>query len=303
MPQAPRDGALRAVLPAKGLVKILGAHMSIAGGVDLAVGRGAQVGCDAIQMFTKSSNQWRAKPLSADEVARFASARREKGISRVVAHDCYLINMASPDDALYARSMDSFGEELDRCEILGIPYLVAHPGSHVGSGEQAGISRIVSALDKLLAQRPAHKVQVLLETTAGQGHSVGHRFEHLREILERMKQGDRAGVCIDTCHVFAAGYDLRTEKGYHQVMEEFDRVVGLGRVRAFHLNDCKKDLGCRVDRHEHIGKGYLGVDAFRWLMNDPRFEDVPMLLETPKGDDCAEDRVNLALLRSLEKAA
>ena len=273
--------------------------MSIAGGVDLAIDRGAAVGCDAVQMFTKSSSQWRAKPLSADDVARFTAARLTRKMSRVVAHDCYLINMASPDDALYAKSMASFGEELDRCETLGIPYLVAHPGSHVGSGEEAGIARIASALNRLLAQRPGRDVMVLLETTAGQGHSVGHKFEHLRAILDALETPDRVGVCIDTCHIFAAGYDLRTEKGYHDVMRRFDRIVGLEKVRAFHLNDCKKDLGCRVDRHEHIGRGYLGTDPFRWLMNDPRFEEVPMLLETPKGEDCAEDRVNLALLRSL----
>jgi deoxyribonuclease-4 len=280
-------------------MKILGAHMSIAGGVDLAVGRGADVGCDTIQIFTKSSNQWKAKPLAPEEVLRFKAGLVERRIAPAVAHDCYLINLASPDDALYEKSIASFGEELDRCEILGVPYLVTHPGSHVGSGEEAGISRIAGALDRLLHDRPGQRVRVLLETTAGQGSSVGHKFEHLRAILDRLASPERVGVCIDTCHVFAAGYDLRTEKSYHEVMTSFDRIVGLDRVRAFHLNDCKKDLGCRVDRHEQIGAGYLGADAFRWLMNDPRFDDVPMILETPKGADCAEDRVNLALLRSL----
>jgi deoxyribonuclease-4 len=280
-------------------MKILGAHMSIAGGVDLAVGRGADVGCDAIQIFTKSSNQWKAKPLAPEEVLRFKAGLVERKIAPAVAHDCYLINLASPDDTLYEKSIASFGEELDRCEILGVPYLVTHPGSHVGSGEEAGIARIAGALDRLLRDRPGQRVKVLLETTAGQGSSVGHKFEHLRAILDRLVSPERVGVCIDTCHVFAAGYDLRTEKGYHEVMTSFDRIVGLDRVRAFHLNDCKKDLGCRVDRHEQIGAGYLGADAFKWLMNDSRFDDVPMILETPKGADCAEDRVNLALLRSL----
>lgn len=280
-------------------MKILGAHMSIEGGLDLAVTRGAAVGCDAIQLFTKSSNQWKARPLHDEEVRRFLAALDASKISPAVAHDSYLINLATPDEALYARSIASIGEELDRCETLGIPYLVTHPGSHVGSGEQAGITRIAVALNALMRERPRHRVRVLLETTAGQGTSVGHRFEHLEEILARLESPDRAGVCIDTCHVFAAGYDLRTERSYHEVMREFDRIVGLERVQAFHLNDCKKDLGCRVDRHEHIGKGYLGTDAFRWLMNDPRFDAVPMLLETPKGEDCAEDRVNLGVLRSL----
>jgi len=273
--------------------------MSIAGGVHLAVERGAKVGCDAVQLFTKSSNQWRAKPLDEQAILSFRQSQIERGISPVVAHDCYLINLASPDKELYEKSMAAFGEELDRCEALGIPYLVTHPGSHVGSGEEAGIGRVARALDELLAARPRHRVKVMLETTAGQGHSVGHRFEHLRGIRERLGSADRVGVCIDTCHIFAAGYDLRTERGYHSVMEEFDRIVGLSTVRAFHVNDCKKDLGCRVDRHEHIGKGFLGKDAFRWLMNDARFDGIPMLLETPKGADCAEDRVNLAVLRGL----
>jgi len=280
-------------------MKILGAHMSISGGVDLSISRGAEVGCDAIQIFTKSSNQWRARPLADGEVQRFRTGQIERGISPVLAHDCYLINLASPDDALYERSIASFGEELDRCEILGIPSLIAHPGSHVGSGEREGIARVASALNRLFSQRPGGRVRVLLETTAGQGSSVGHRFEHLAEILSRLETPDRAGVCLDTCHVFAAGYDLRSEKSYAAVMDQLDRALGLEQVRAFHLNDSKKDLGCRVDRHEHIGKGFLGLDPFRWLLNDPRFDGVPMFLETPKGEDYAEDRVNLALLRSL----
>ncbi|HET9482137.1 MAG TPA: deoxyribonuclease IV [Candidatus Polarisedimenticolia bacterium] len=283
-------------------MKILGAHMSIAGGPDLAIRRGAQTGCDAIQMFTKSSNQWRARPLAGDEIDRFRVARLETGIAPVVAHDCYLINLASPDDALYRRSIDSFGEELDRCEALDIPFLVAHPGAHVGAGEDFAIDRIASAVNGLLRSRPGHRVKVLLETTAGQGTSVGHRFEHLRAILDRLESADRAGVCLDTCHVFAAGYDLRTRKSYDAVMAEFDRIVGLEKIQAFHLNDCKKDLGCRVDRHEHLGRGFLGEDAFRWLMRDPRFDGIPMLLETPKGPDGAEDLVNLALLRRLQDA-
>ena len=283
-------------------MRVLGAHMSIAGGLDRAIMRGANVGCDAIQVFTKSSNQWRAKPLSDEDVSRFRGAQIEKGISPVVAHDSYLINLASPDDLLYQRSMGAFGEELDRCDLLGIPYLVTHPGSHVGSGEDAGIGRIARALNQMFSARPDQRVKVLLETTAGQGNSVGHRFEHLRAIIDQVEKPDRVAVCIDTCHIFAAGYDLRTERGYHDVMNEFDRIVGLGLVRAFHINDCKKDLGCRVDRHEHIGKGFLGVDAFRWLMNDSRFDGIPMLLETPKGDDCAEDLENLAVLRGLVAA-
>ena len=280
-------------------MRILGAHMSIAGGVDRALARGAEVGCEAIQMFNKSSNQWRAKPLTADEIGRFRSLQIEKGISPVVSHGSYLVNLASPDAAMYRRSINAFGEEIDRCEALGIPYLVTHPGSHMGAGAPEGLARVTAALDELLDARPAGHVSILLETTAGQGDNVGHRFEHLRTILEASRHPGRLGVCVDTCHIFAAGYDLRTPAGYDSVMGELDRIVGLSRVAAFHLNDCKKDLGCRVDRHEHIGKGKLGIEAFRCLMNDARFEGVPMLLETPKGEDCAEDRVNLALLRSL----
>jgi deoxyribonuclease-4 len=277
----------------------LGAHMSIAGGVDQSVERAAVAGCDALQLFTRNSNQWRAKPLDPAEVARFRELQEVKKIFPTVAHGSYLINLASPDPALYARSSAALGEEMDRCAVLGIPFLVTHPGSHMGAGEAEGIARIVSALDTLLDERPAQQVQVLLETTAGQGQCVGHRFEHLRDILGPLRHPGRVGVCIDTCHIFAAGYDIRTAEGYAEVMASFDSLVGLERVRAFHLNDCKKDLGCRVDRHEHIGKGFLGLEAFRHLLNDERFDGLPMLLETPKGPDLKEDIENLAVLRSL----
>ena len=280
-------------------MKLLGAHMSIAGGVDRAVERGARAGCQAIQIFTKSSNQWRAREIPREEIRRFRSGLESAGISAVVAHASYLINLASPDPALYGRSIEAFGAELDRCEMLGIPCLVVHPGSHKGAGERAGIERIAKGLDGLLRARRRQKVTVLLETTAGQGHCVGHRFEHLGKIMAAMRSARRVGVCVDTCHVFAAGYDIRSPGGYGAVIDDLDGAVGLDRVKAFHLNDSKKELHCRVDRHEHIGKGFIGVGAFRLLMNDPRFEDVPMVLETPKGADDAEDRENLALLRSL----
>lgn len=279
-------------------MRILGAHMSIAGGVHHAVERGAGAGCDAIAMFTKSSNQWRAKPLSAEEVSLFRERQIEHGISPAVAHDCYLINLGSPDPFLHKRSAEAFADEIDRCDLLGLPYLVLHPGAHMGAGIEAGIARIVSAIDATMRARPASRVRILFETTAGMGSSIGSRFEEMRAILERLERPERAGVCFDTCHVFAAGYDLSTEKGYHAVMENLDRVVGLERVRAFHLNDSKKGLGCRLDRHEHIGAGALGVTAFWCLMNDPRFDGVPMFLETPKGEDLAEDKVNLSLLRA-----
>lgn len=284
-------------------MKLLGAHMSIAGGVEKALVRGAEVGCAAIQIFTKNNNQWKASPLAASDISEFRKMQQETGIEHVMAHDSYLINLASPNPDLYDRSVAAFDEELDRCAALGIPYLIAHPGAHVGSGLEEGIERIASALNRLLPRRSKRKTSVLLETTAGQGSSIGHRFEHLRDIIDRLDAPDSVGVCVDTCHVFAAGYDLRKKKSYEAVWREFDTVVGLEKIRAFHLNDCKKDLGCRVDRHEHIGQGFLGEQAFGWLMNDRRFDGIPMVLETPKGKDHAEDRMNLAVLRGLMKRA
>jgi deoxyribonuclease-4 len=279
-------------------MSLLGAHMSIQGGVHRAIERGSEAGCDAIQLFTKSSNQWRARSLGEEEVGLFHRKRGEHGISEAVAHDCYLINLASPDPALHARSAAAFAEEIERCDRIGLSALIAHPGAHMGAGPEAGFDRIASAIDAAFDRTPDSKTLVLLETTAGMGTSVGHRFEHLRAIIDRVKRSDRMGVCVDTCHVFAAGYDISTEKGYHAVMEDLDRVVGLERVRAFHLNDSKKGLGCRLDRHEHIGAGALGVTAFWCLLNDRRFEGLPMVLETPKGEDLSEDRANLALLRA-----
>lgn len=279
-------------------MSLLGAHMSIQGGIHLAIERGAEIGCDAVQLFTKSSNQWRARSLDEEEVGLFREKRGEHGISEAVAHDCYLINLASPDPVLHARSVAAFSEEIERCDRIGLSALIAHPGAHMGSGIDAACDRIASAIDAALDRVRSSKTLVLLETTAGMGSSVGHRFEHLRAIIDRVKQPDRVGVCLDTCHVFAAGYDISTQRGYHAVMEEMDHVVGLDRVKAFHLNDSKRGLGCRLDRHEHIGMGALGVTAFWCLLNDPRFEKVPMVLETPKGEDLAEDRINLRLLRA-----
>jgi deoxyribonuclease-4 len=277
----------------------LGSHISIAGGVDRAVLTGREVGCEALQIFVKSSNQWRAAPFREGEVERFRANLESTGLGPVVAHDSYLINLCSPDDALWKKSQEAFLVELDRCETLGIPFLVTHPGSHVGSGEEAGLSRLIRAIDLVHAQRPDHKVTILLETTAGQGSGLGNRFEHLGAVIRGVDRPDRLGVCLDTCHVFAAGYDLRTPRTYRQTLEQFDAVVGLEKLMAIHLNDSKRELGSRVDRHEQIGKGRLGVEAFRLLVNDPRLAHVPMVLETPKGPDYAEDLVNLALLRSL----
>jgi deoxyribonuclease-4 len=277
----------------------LGAHQSIDGGLDRAVVRAREAGCEVLQVFTRNSNQWRAKSLAPEEIARFREALAREGIDGVSAHGSYLINMASPDEVLYRRSVEAFGTELDRCEALGIPSLIVHPGSHVGSGLEAGITRIVAALDEALAARPGAVTRVLLEVWAGQGSTIGGRFEEIGEILLRVREPGRVGVCFDTCHAFAAGYDLRTRAGYEETFATFDRAIGVGKIAAFHLNDSKADLGCRLDRHEHIGKGWIGLEAFRLLLNDPRFTRVPKYLETPKGLDLREDVENLAVLRAL----
>ncbi len=277
----------------------LGAHMSIAGGVDRAIERGHSIGCEAIQIFTKSSNQWRAAPLSDDVVERFHANRRETGIGPVVGHDTYLINLASPDPALWQKSVDAFVVEMERAQRMRLPYLVTHPGSHTGSGEEAGIRRVAEALDEIHARTPHVETMILMEITAGQGTSLGCTFEQLAEMIGLARRSERLGICFDTNHAFAAGYDFRTPETYAATFEAFDRILGLHRLRVFHLNDSKRDLGSRVDRHEHIGKGFIGLEAFRLLLNDPRFADRPMILETPKGPDLAEDVENLRVLRSL----
>jgi len=278
----------------------LGSHMSIAGGVDQAPLRGKEVGCDTIQVFTKSNRQWHAKRLTDREVEAFKANLAATGMGPVVAHDCYLINLAAPGGPLWKKSVAAFRMELERAERLGIPYLVTHPGSHVGAGEAEGIRRVAEALNALHAALPGHRVQVLLETTAGQGTSLGYRFEQLAAILDEVEQPDRVGICLDTCHVFAAGYDIRSQDGYRRTLEELDACLGLRRLKAIHLNDSKGGLGSRVDRHEHIGKGRLGLAPFRHLLNDPRLRRVPMILETPKDDDfITADRRNLARLRHL----
>jgi len=277
----------------------LGAHQSIEGGLDRAVVRAREAGCEVLQVFTRNSNQWKAKSLAPEEIARFKESLARERIGGVASHGSYLINMASPDEVLYRRSVDAFGLELDRCEALGIPSLILHPGSHLGTGVEAGTARIVAALDEALGARPGAATRVLLEVWAGQGHTIGGRFEEIGEILARVRDPGRIGVCFDTCHAFAAGYDLRTRAGYDETFASFDRAIGIGKIAAFHLNDSKAELGCRLDRHEHIGKGWIGLEAFRLLLNDPRFADVPKYLETPKGPDLAEDIENLAALRAL----
>ncbi len=278
---------------------LLGAHMSIAGGVGNALLAGKKVDCDTVQIFTKSSRQWAAKPYTREEIDQFRLNQKETGIATVVAHDSYLLNLGSPDGALRKRSVRAFIDELERCEMLGVVNLVAHPGAHVGAGEAAGIKTIAQSLDEVHRACPHYRTKVTLEITAGQGSNLGYRFEQIGAIIDAAKDGDRLRVCFDTEHAFAAGYDIRTKAGYERTFAEFDDAIGLDRLAVFHLNDSKKEFNSRVDRHEHIGKGYIGVGAFRLLLNDKRFWGLPMCLETPKGPDLEEDRTNLTLLRQL----
>ena len=277
----------------------LGAHESIAGGLYKAFHRAQSVGCETVQIFVKSNRAWAVKPLTEGDIARFKAQAEETGIQPVVGHASYLLNLGTPDESLWTRSRDTLTVELERCEALDVSYLVLHPGSHMGTGEEAGLARVAQALGEVHTATPGLRAQILLETTAGQGTGLGHRFEHLAWLIEHTPEGERLGVCLDTCHVFAAGYELRTPEGYAATMETFDRIVGLARLKAIHLNDSKGDLGSRRDRHEHIGKGCIGLEGFRHVLNDARLAGLPGLLETPKGDDLREDRENLAVLRSL----
>jgi deoxyribonuclease-4 len=278
---------------------LLGAHESTAGGVEKALERGLEVGCDTVQIFAKPPNRWVSKALAEENVAAFKNAVTTSGIWPVFAHSLYLINLASPEEDLWQKSLDALTDDVERCEMLGLPGLVLHPGSHKGSGEEAGLARISAGLDELHARLPGYRAQVWLEVTAGQGDHLGYRFEQLRAMIDAVQAPGRLGICFDTAHAFAAGYELRTRDGFDATWAEFDRVVGLGQLKAIHLNDSKKGLGTRVDRHEHIGQGELGLEAFRFLLNDPRFHGIPMTLETDKGPDLAEDKENLAVLRSL----
>ena len=304
-----------------------GAHMSIAGGLYKAAEAAAALGMGAVQIFTHSPSQWafmpqvpveivkqakknglvkdrgpwRAKELPGEEARQFRQALKAAKIKISIAHDSYLINLASPQENLYRQSVEAFVGEIRRAEALGISYLVTHPGAATDGAVEGGLGRVAAALDEIHARCPNCKVRILLETTAGQGTSLGHRFEHLAAIINQVQAPQRLGVCLDTCHVFAAGYPLAPETDYQATMAEFDRVVGLKKLKAFHLNDSKKPQGSRVDRHEHLGKGHLGLEPFRLLVNDPRFAKHPMVLETPKEgpDGMRMDPVNLATLDGL----
>ncbi len=285
----------------------LGAHMSIASGIELAPERGASAGCEIIQIFTKSSNQWAARPLAEKEASLFRENLVRYKIQTAFAHDSYLINLGSPNKALHKRSLDAFTQELERAEALNLMALVFHPGSHTTDEHKVNLEkteddclqRIADSVNAAHQKTEGFKLITCFENAAGQGTNVGYHFEHLARLIELTEDKKRIGVCFDTQHAFAAGYDIRTEEGYRKVFKEFDKTVGVKWIKAFHLNDSKKGLGSRVDRHEHIGKGEIGLTAFRCLMNDPRFRNHPMSLETPKGPDLKEDVENLTILRRL----
>jgi deoxyribonuclease IV len=280
-----------------------GAHVSAAGGVALALGRAFDFEMTACQIFTKNERQWAAKPLDPAVIERFIAKREETGIGHIISHDSYLINIASPDDAMWEKSQLALREELRRCDILGIPFLVSHPGAHVGSGTDAGVRRLGEAVNRIHDEMPDSQAVLLLETTAGQGTCLGATFEEIAAMVDLIEDKNRVGVCLDTCHVFAAGYDIRDEEGYESTMSAFDTIIGLDRIKCMHLNDSLKPLGSRVDRHTHIGEGELGKSAFEFIVNDPRFEGLPGVLETPKGADAREDRMNLATLKGLVRVA
>jgi len=280
---------------------LLGAHMSTSGGIHTAVDRATSIGCTALQVFTKNNNQWSAKPLAPDEIENYKTKIAAASITPVLAHDSYLINLCAVNPDILERSRKSLVDELSRCEQLGIQLLNFHPGAHGGAGEEEGIKRIIESLDIVHAETKGFKVLSVVEATAGQGTAVGYRFEHLAQILDGVNAPERMAVCIDTCHIFAAGYEVRTPEGYEKTFEEFDRLIGLEHIVAFHCNDSKKDFGSHVDRHEHIGKGMIGLKGFSLLMNDKRFAGIPKILETPKSQDLHEDVENLNALKSLMK--
>jgi len=278
---------------------LLGAHMSIAGGIHTAVERGNRIGCTAIQMFVKNNNQWHGKPLSEIDVSTYKELLSKSAIGPVVVHDTYLINLCAKDRSILKKSRAALKDELDRCELLGVPYLNFHPGAHVGRGEKEGIKRIAESLDIIHDQTKGYRVMSVIETTAGQGTAIGYTFEQIQSIIEVVGDRERVAVCVDTCHVFAAGYDISTRSGYEKTFNEFDAIIGLDKLVAFHVNDSKRELGSRIDRHEHIGQGRIGLAGFGLLMNDERFRDIPKILETEKGPDMKEDVQNMNVLRSL----
>ncbi len=281
------------------MTMLLGAHIPVSGGVFRAPERGRALTCDCMQIFSKNQMQWKAKPISDDDAEDFKAEVAKHGIVETIIHDSYLINLASPDDELLRKSREAFLDEMMRARILGIRYLVFHPGAHVGSGEQAGLGRIAESLNWARAEFGSSNVELLLEITAGQGSVLGHSFEQLATVIDMLDEPKSAGICFDTCHAYAAGYDVRSPKGYEKTMDQLEDTLGFERLKAVHLNDSKGKLGSRLDRHDGIGKGHIGVDGFKNVMNDQRLEGVPMVLETPDGEKRYADE--LKTLRALVK--
>jgi len=278
---------------------LLGTHVSVHGGIHTAFERGMKIGCATMQVFTKNSNRWKAKTLTEEDIEKYKTARANATIHPVFAHASYLINLCATSPPTLAQSRSAFAEELRRCAALGLEGLIVHPGSHLGAGEPDGIRRIADSINLAHEQTPGLSVRTLLETTAGQGTAIGYRFEHLRDVFEHIDDRERVAICIDTCHLFASGYPIDTPEGWERTLHELQDTVGLSRLAAVHVNDSRRELGSRIDRHEHIGKGKIGLASFAFLMNDSRFAAIPKILETDKSEDMHEDVENMALLRSL----
>ena len=278
---------------------LIGAHMSIAGGVNMAIGRARSIGCTAMQIFVKNNMQWFSRPLTRDEIRTFLEHQQRSELLSIFAHANYLINLAATNGQFHANSIRSLSEELVRADQLELPFLVLHPGAHLGAGEEAGLEKVVESIDCVFSGLPKIKTRIALETTAGQGSCLGNKFEHLAYIISRVREPERLCVCLDTAHVFASGHDIGSAASVRKTFREFGRVVGLDRLVGIHLNDSKTACGSRVDRHEHIGRGRIGLPAFRFIMGERRFRKIPKVLETPKGNDLREDVINLKTLRRL----
>jgi deoxyribonuclease-4 len=278
---------------------LLGTHVSTAGGFCKALDRAESIGCTAMQVFVKGNTRWAFPAPKTEDVAKYRERISKSGVQSVIAHSIYLVNLCSNNPEFLRKSIEDMVDEIQRCELLGIEGLVMHPGAHCGAGVEFGIEQVAKALDTIFEQTPDAKCRVLLETTAGQGSSVGGQFEHVAEIMKQVRNQKRLGVCLDTCHVFAAGYEIRNPESYGAMWKQFDKVIGMKKLRAIHLNDSKKGLGSKLDRHEHIGKGELGLEPFRFIMNDPALRGIPMVLETDKDPDMKQDVENLEVLKSL----
>jgi deoxyribonuclease IV len=278
---------------------LLGAHCSIEGGLYTAFERAEKIQSNVMQIFTQNARQWKSNPLNIEQVEMYQKIAKKSNIKAVISHDSYLINLCAADANVLLRSREAFEHEIKRCHDLGINILVFHPGSHLGKGEEDGIKIIAESLNLLHEKTRGCNVISTLESTAGQGTNIGYKFEQLRDIIDRVEDKSRIGVCIDTCHIFAAGYEIREEKAYKKTFKAFNDIIGFEYLKAFHLNDSKTDFGSRVDRHDHIGKGYIGKAAFGFILRDRRFSKIPKVIETPKSKDLHEDKINLKLLRKL----